>query len=414
MAVIIIGGGAAGMMAALTARRQGARVILLEHQNRLGIKLSITGKGRCNLTNMKPIDEFLSNIPGNYRFLYSCLTQFSVQDLMQFFIDLGCALKVERGDRVFPEHDSAKELVHSLRLALTTEGVLVRTGITIEKLLKNEKRVVGVVLNTQETIMGSVVLCTGGITYPLTGSDGSGYRLAQECGHSLITPRPSLVGLKTKESWVTSLTGLSLRNVALSWGEGKKRRSEFGEMLFTHTGISGPIVLTLSRDIIKRLEEENSFDPIPVFIDLKPALDEETLDKRLIRDLEASPGKHLGNAMKSLIPRTLIPVILEICMLKETMACSDVDKIKRREILRVLKHLPLHVTNHAGLGEAVVTQGGISVNEIDPRTMASKKFEGLYLAGEMLDVDAYTGGYNLQIAFSTGYVAGMSAAHFDE
>ncbi len=411
MSIIVIGGGAAGMMAAIAAAREGAKVVLLEHKQKLGLKLSITGKGRCNLTNVAKLDEFLAQVPDNARFLYSCLNQFSQDDLMSFFESRGCALKTERGGRVFPESDAAKDVVGVLIQEMKKLTVKVRTKVEVTKLMQEEGRICGVTLDNGESLKGTVILATGGKSYPLTGSDGSGYRYARDFGHTTTALYPSLVGLQCRETWISTLAGISLRNVTLSMGQGKKKREEFGEMLFTHQGISGPIVLSLSRQLIRQLKDT---DNIPVFLDLKPALSEEKLDQRLLREFSENAKKDLANVMKSLLPNALIPVILKISGLEVHQKCHSVDKVGREQLCKALKHLELTVTGHAGYKEAIVTQGGINIREVNPKTMGSKKMAGLYLAGEMLDVDAYTGGYNLQIAFSTGYVAGIHAATYDE
>lgn len=399
------------MMSAIAAAQKGANVILLEHKQKLGIKLSITGKGRCNLTNIANQDDFLSQVPDNARFLYSSLNQFPPQDLRSFFESRGCPLKIERGGRVFPESDSAKDIVQVLIKELKALGIVVRTNSQVSKLIQENGCIKGVILTNGETLLGAVVLATGGKSYPLTGSDGSGYRFARDFGHTTTKLNPSLVGLYCKNEWVEQLAGLSLKNVSLYIGQGKKKQDFFGEMLFTHRGISGPTVLTLSRYIVKKLDE---VDFVDVYLDLKPALTEEKLDQRLIREFSENAKKDLVNVMKSLLPNALIPVILNICELEPHIKCHMVNKPARESLIRSLKSLKLTITGHAGYKEAIVTQGGINVREINPKTMASKKMEGLYMAGEMLDVDAYTGGYNLQIAFSTGYVAGIHAASYDK
>ncbi|QRN86272.1 NAD(P)/FAD-dependent oxidoreductase [Clostridia bacterium] len=411
MSVIVIGGGVSGMMAAIAAAQKGAKVVLLEHKQKLGIKLSITGKGRCNLTNIASQDDFLSQVPDNSRFLYSSLNQFSSQDLRDFFENHGCPLKEERGGRVFPKSDSAKDIVQVLTKQLQVQTVEVRTNVEVTKVFQENGCIQGVILSNGETLLGTVIIATGGKSYPLTGSDGSGYRFARDFGHTTTKLFPSLVGLYCKDEWIEQLAGLSLRNVNLCVGQGKKKREAFGEMLFTHQGISGPIVLTLSRHIVKQLNEKDS---VEVFLDFKPALTEDILDQRLIREFSENAKKDLVNVMKSLLPSALIPVILKISELEPHMKCHAVNKQDRQGLISALKHLRLTVTGHAGYKEAIVTQGGINVREVNPKTMASKKMEGLYMAGEMLDLDAYTGGYNLQIAFSTGYVAGVHAAAYDK
>jgi hypothetical protein len=411
MSIIVIGGGAAGMMAAIAAAREGANVVLLEHKQKVGLKLSITGKGRCNLTNAAKLDDFLAQVPDNARFLYSCLHQFSQDDLMAFFESRGCVLKTERGGRIFPESDSAKDIVDLLIKEMKKLSVNVRTKVKVTRLMHEEGQISGVTLDNGESLKGTVILATGGKSYPLTGSDGSGYRYARDYGHTTTPLYPSLVGLHCRETWIPSLAGISLRNVTLSFGQGKKRLEEFGEMLFTHQGVSGPIVLSLSRQLIRGLKDR---DAIPIFLDLKPALSVEKLDQRLLREFSENAKKDLGNVMKALLPNALIPIILKTSSLEAHQKCHTVDKAGRELLCKALKQLELTVTGHAGYKEAIVTQGGINVREVNPKTMGSKKMTGLYMAGEMLDVDAFTGGYNLQIAFSTGYVAGFHAATYDE
>ena len=405
--IIVIGAGPAGMMAAGKAARLGCKATLMEKNNRLGKKLVITGKGRCNVTNDTDVPSLVKNIPGNGRFLYSALTAFSSQDLQQFFQEQGVSLKVERGNRVFPCSDSSFDIVDGLRRYLQQNRVDIRLGQRVEKLLMENNRVRGVVANG-ETFPGDVVIiCTGGVSYPATGSTGDGYRLAAEAGHTIVPPRPALVPLETEEKWPRELTGLALRNVQLTLLQGEKSLgNEFGEMLFTHYGISGPIVLTLSRYVT----HSKNTQAVIASINLKPALTLEQLDLRLQRDLRQNQRKEIKNALHKLLPKKLIPVVIAEAGIEETKPAHQITRAERHRLIQILTDLRLTIVGARPLSEAIVTAGGVSTKEIDPKTMQSKLVDGLYLAGEVIDVDGYTGGFNLQAAFSSGYLAGRSAA----
>lgn len=402
MPIIIIGGGAAGMFAAVTAARSGQDVLLLDANDRLGHKLSITGKGRCNLTNACDLDTFLQNVPRNPRFLYSALSRCMPDDVMQFFEDAGVPLKTERGRRVFPQSDSAKDIVDALIREMRHAGVKIRMQARVKRLLISDSRCTGVQLAGGEIISAdAVLLATGGMSYPRTGSRGDGYRLAEQAGHTVIPSQPSLIPLETAESDPQEMQGLSLRNVTLTVTNGKKTVfSEMGEMLFTHFGVSGPLVLSASC----RMDAAN-ISAYLLTIDMKPALTAEQLDQRLQRDFAAQPNKTIGNVLKGLLPASMIPVMLRRADIPTETKVNTVTRQQRHTLGTAVKGYTLHVTAMRPIAEAIITRGGVSVREVNPNTMASKKVGGLYFAGEILDVDAYTGGYNLQIAFATGYAA---------
>lgn len=398
------------MLAALFAARNGARVVLLERNEKLGKKVYITGKGRCNLTNTAEGEDFMRAIVRNPRFLYAAFAAFNNQDMMALMEKLGVPVKVERGNRVFPVSDHASDVTNALRRELERLGVEVEYNTRVSALLVSGGRCVGAELDGGGKIFAdAVILCTGGASYPLTGSTGDGYRLAQAAGHSIVKPLPALVPIETKESWPALLSGLSLKNVALrAWKSGGKKKKYFydeqGEMLFTHWGISGPLALTLSSYLPEELED------VRMCIDLKPALDEQTLDARLLRDFQEFQRKRLTAVMDGLVPHNLGQQILVIAGISPQTPVNSVTQAQRAAILSLLKALPLTPKRLRGFEEAIVTRGGVSVKEINPSTMESKLCPGLYFAGELMDVDAQTGGYNLQIAFSTGVLAGASAA----
>lgn len=408
--MIVVGGGAAGMMAALFAARGGAKVTLLERNEKLGKKVYITGKGRCNVTNAADEEAFMRNIFRNPRFLYASFASLNNADLMQLLESLGVPLKVERGERVFPVSDHASDIISALRRELERLCVEIRYEARVANLILEDGCCRGVMLESGERMSAcAVILATGGASYPSTGSTGDGYALAQTAGHSVQTPLPSLVPVETRESWPATLMGLTLKNVRLSaWKpSGKKEKcfySEMGEMLFTHFGISGPLVLTLSA-----LLPEN-MDGVRLSIDLKPALDEQTLDARLVRDFRELSRKQLVAAMDGLVPHSLG---LQMCVLAGIAPTAPIHSItaeQRRSLVQLLKNVPLTPKRVRGFEEAIVTRGGVNVKEVNPSTLESKLTSGLYFAGELLDLDAATGGFNLQIAFSTGALAGASAA----
>lgn len=409
--VIVIGGGPTGMMAALTAAETGAAVTLWERNDCLGKKLSITGKGRCNITNNASTEELIENMPGNGIFLYGAFNRFPAQSTMDFFEKLGVELKTERGRRVFPLSDSANQVVGALRHRLEEAGINIHYQRRAARLLSKEGRISGVEDTRQESQAAvAVILATGGASYPATGSSGDGYKIALAVGHSLIKPRPALAPLEITENWPKELSGLSLKNVGLSaYFAGKALRREFGELLFTHFGLSGPIVLSLSRSITAL---PNGGAGAQLILDLKPALSFEQVDKRLQRDIEAASRKYIINALAGLTPAALLAPLLRLAEIPHNKYAHQLSRAERIKLAALLKALPITVKGPRPLAEAIVTAGGVHVKEIDPQTMASKKRSGLFIAGELLDVDGYTGGYNLQAAWSSGYIAGQAAARY--
>ncbi len=403
--VAVIGGGPAGMMAASAAAKNGNKVVLIEKNNTLGKKLLITGKGRCNVTNNAPIDEFIKNVPTNGNFLYSAFYTFTNENLVNLLQKLGVKTKVERGERVFPVSDKAKDVLNALKHLMANYGVKVYNGrVTDIKLLGNGKK--HIVMSDNKVIeCDSVIIATGGVSYPLTGSTGDGYKLATKLGHTVTQIKPSLVPLELCESHVKELMGLSLKNVAVTvYKDNKKIYDDFGEMLFTHFGASGPIILSASSHI-----KNVDLDKYKLSIDLKPALDLKTLDKRVLRDFDEAKNKDFVNALDNLLPKKMIPVIVKLSGIDAHTKVNEITKEQRLYFVQLLKNLTFTVKKFRPVAEAIVTSGGVSVKEINPSTMESKLASGVYFAGEVIDVDAYTGGFNLQIAFSTGYVAGINA-----
>ena len=409
--VVVIGGGAAGLMAAVIAGREGAKVTLLEKMNYVGKKMGITGKGRCNITNACDMSDFIKNTPGNGKFLYGAYERFTNEDLLQLLHDAGLETKVERGGRVFPASDSALDVRNTFMKLMKHYGVDVHLEEPVKKLLVNDGVVTGVVTDKETYHADAVVIATGGKSYPATGSTGDGYMLAAQVGHTITDIRPSLVPIVTEESWVKDLMGLSLRNVELSVvAKNKVQAKMFGEMMFTHFGITGPIVLSLSHTVGKLMRKKN-IGTIGLDINLKPALSSETLDKRLQKDFDLYSKKQLINGMKDLLPSRLIPLIIELAGIDPQKPINQISKEERQQIGYMLQHMPLTVKGLRPVEEAIVTAGGISLKEFNPKTMESKLVKGLYGAGEVLDIDAFTGGYNLQAAFSTGFVAAMHITH---
>lgn len=403
--IVIIGGGPAGMMAAIAAAEEGASVCLLEPNERLGKKLNITGKGRCNLTNDCDLEEFLRNVPRNGRFLYSAYSRFTSADVMAFFEELGVPLKTERGNRVFPVSDRAFDVSGALERRLKKLRVSILRD-RAEALMIQDGVLRGIKGDKADYEAGQVVVATGGVSYPLTGSTGDGYRLAKQAGHTIQEPRGSLVPLCAAGELCASLQGLSLKNVALRvYENNKKIYSDFGEMLFTHFGISGPMVLSASAHMRHFDKKQYRLE-----IDLKPALDEPALDKRLLADFAKHANSDFINSLDELLPRKLIEPFVLLTEIDPHQKVHDLTKEQRRRVLTLLKALPIEVTGPRPVAEAIVTSGGVTVKEVNPSTMESKLLPGLYFAGEVLDVDAYTGGFNLQIAWCTGRLAGKSAA----
>ena len=405
--VLVIGGGAAGMMAAITAAEAGARVTLLERNEKVGRKLNITGKGRCNLTNDCSAEEALANVPRNSRFLFSAFSRFDSAAAMAFFEERGLALKTERGNRVFPVSDSAYDVTDTLRAALRRNRVKIVHDRATDLLLDAEGHLQGVKGERGNYDGGCVILATGGVSYPATGSTGDGYTLARSAGHTVVPPRPSLISLVCSDSCCGRMQGLSLRNVALTVKKQKKKTvfEDFGEMLFTDKGVTGPMILSASAHLRDYEKEQYRLR-----IDLKPALDEEKLDERLLRDLEAQHNRDFGNVLAGLVPRSMIGVIVERTEIPSNTKANAVTRQQRRRLLETLKGFTLTVTGPGPMEQAIITSGGVKTGEINPATMESKKLPGLYFAGEVIDVDAYTGGFNLQIAWATGHAAGAAAA----
>lgn len=400
---IVIGGGPAGMFAAITAAQRGQRVLLLEKNSRLGKKLLITGKGRCNVTNDCSAQEVLQNVPRNGRFLYSAMTAFPSERTKEFFETRGCALKTERGNRVFPVTDRSASVLECLQGELRRLGVTVREGRCL-RILVADGRVTGV--ETQQGIIpaGWVILATGGVSYPATGSTGDGYAMARELGHTIVPAQGSLVPLEIEGPDCPEMQGLSLRNVGVKLlsAKGKVLYKDFGELMFTHFGVSGPTVLSASCHL--------RGEGCRLVLDLKPALEEGKLDSRILRDLEQYQNRAMENALTDLLPRSMIPVVLRHLEVEPSLQANALTREKRRCLVQLLKAFPLEITGKRPVAEAIITSGGVKVSEVDPKTMASKIVPGLYFAGEILDCDAYTGGFNLQIAWATAFAAGCAVA----
>ena len=404
--VIVIGGGPAGMFAAITAAERGSKVLLLEANDRLGKKLLITGKGRCNVTNNCTAQEVLQNIPRNGRFLYSALENCPPAYVMEFFESRGCPLKTERGNRVFPVTDKSQSILECLQGELVRLGVLVRKERALE-IVVQDGAVTGVKTRSGVISAPAVILATGGVSYPATGSTGDGYQMVSRLGHTVVTPEGSLVPLETAGDTCQRMQGLSLRNVAVKLldSKGKVLYKDFGELLFTHFGVSGPTVLSASAHL--------KGDGCRLLLDLKPALDENKLNDRLLRDLDTYKNRAMENALTDLLPRSMIPIVLEMVNIPADLQANSLTKQQRRNLLELLKAFPVEITGKRPVAEAIITSGGIKVSEISPKTMESKLVSGLYFAGEIIDCDAYTGGFNLQIAWATAYAAGVAIKNGD-
>lgn len=429
--IIVIGGGAAGMMAAITAAKKsdnGTKVMLIEKNEKLGKKLFITGKGRCNVTNACEVDELFGNITEHAKFLYSAVYSFDNQAVMRFFEEAGCKLKIERGQRVFPLSDHSSDIIKALERELKNAGVEIHLNCEVRRInftpihrddkykMKQDKRVLNVEFfdktarNKPVHKVDCVIVATGGISYVLTGSTGDGYRFANDCGHTVTELSPSLVPFSISEKWCYELQGLSLKNVqAVVEADGKQIYSDFGEMLFTHYGVSGPLMLSASSYFVHKGCKEAK-----LYIDLKPALSREQLDKRVLREFDENKNKQFKNSIAGLFPAKLIPVMPSLADIDPDKKVNEITRQERERFVNVIKKMELTITGVRGYDEAIITKGGVNVKEINPSTMESKLVRGLYFAGEVLDLDALTGGFNLQIAWSTGHLAGEASAKFPE
>ena len=418
MKVVVIGGGPAGMMSAVMAKEAGNEVILIEKMKSLGRKLLITGKGRCNITSSLPIEEFIKNTPGNGKFLYSAFNNFSNEDIINFLKEEGLEVKEERGNRIFPVTDKSQDVLDCFIKRLKKDKVEIHLGERVEEILydeKNEGKIVTGIRTTNGKIEADkIILATGGKSYPLTGSTGDGYCLAQKLGHTITNLKPSLVPIEIFEKSICkNLQGLSLRNVSIKIVDNENKKeiySDFGEMLFTHFGVSGPIILSSSAHLVryKNIDEKFKNKNIKIIVDFKPALSEEKLEARILRDFEEFKNKQFKNSLDKLLPQKLIPVIIELSNINENKKVNEITKEERKKLVILLKNFTLTLEKLRPIEEAIITSGGINIKEINPKTMESKLVKNLYFAGEIIDVDSYTGGFNLQIAYSTGYVAGLS------
>ena len=405
MKVIVIGGGPAGMLSAISASIQGNDVTILEKMNSLGKKICITGKGRCNITSSLPIEEFIKNTPGNGKFLYSAFQNFNNQDIINLLKEEGLEVKEERGNRIFPVTDRASDVLDAIIKKLKKQKVKIITNAKVDEILVKDGKVIGVMVGNKKYDAEKVILATGGKSYPTTGSTGDGYKLAEKLGHKIIELKSSLVALTAKNNSLEickELQGLTLKNVKIKFMQNNKLLYEdFGEMLFTHFGVSGPIILSGSAHLVR-----NSMENVKLIIDLKPALSEEKLEERILRDFSKEKNKDFKNSLDDLLPKKLIPVIVELMNINKKV--NEITKEERKKLVNLLKKFTIDIQGFRPIEEAIITAGGISTKEINPKTMESKLVKGLYFAGEIIDVDAYTGGFNLQIAYSTGYTAGLN------
>ena len=407
--VLVIGAGPAGMMAAIIASKNGAKVTVIEKNKRVGRKIMITGKGRCNVTNNCDVKDFISNVPTNNRFLYSAINSFTPSDAIEFFEDNGLKLKTERGNRVFPVSDKAVDVVDTFKRLLEENKCKVIYK-SVKSFKSEDNKIISVkTIDNMEYFADSFILATGGMSYPITGSSGDGYKFAKSLGHTIIKPKASLVPIECKENFCKQLQGLSLRNVkirVLDENKNKQIFTDFGEMMFTHFGVTGPLILSASAHL-KDIETTN----YSIYIDLKPALDIAQLEKRIQRDFDKNLNKDFSNSLGELFPKSLIPVIIKLCNIAENTKCNQITKEQRFEFATLIKNLKISATKFRPIEEAIITCGGVNVLEINPKTMCSKIIDNLFFAGEIIDVDAYTGGFNLQIAYSTGYVAGEYSSY---
>ena len=403
--VIVVGGGAAGMMACHAAAMCGHQVTLLEKNEKLGKKIYITGKGRCNLTNASDMEVLFANVMSNRKFLYSAFYTFDNNQVIDLFEMNGMATKTERGNRVFPVSDHSSDVISTMAKVLKNDNVEVKLNTTVQSLIIKENKACGVIVNGKEISADNVILCTGGLSYPSTGSTGDGYEFAKKAGHRIVDCTPSLVPFNIREEWVKDLQGLSLKNSAITiYDEKKKLYSDFGEMLFTHFGVSGPMILSASGNI----KAAEFAKPLKLVIDLKPAMTEEQLGKRILRDFDENKNKQFRNSVSKLLPSKLIPIIIDLSGIDPDKKVNEISKEERNHFVHLLKNLTMTINGLRGWNEAIITKGGINVKDVNPSTMESKLVSNLFFAGEVLDLDAMTGGYNLQIAWSTGYLAGLS------
>lgn len=403
--VIVVGGGAAGMMACHAASLCGHKVTLLEKNEKLGKKIYITGKGRCNLTNASDMEVIFANVMSNKKFLYSAFYTFDNNQVIDLFETNGMATKTERGNRVFPVSDHSSDVIATMAKILKNDGVEVKLNTTVDSLIIKDNKACGVVVNKKEIYADNVIVCTGGLSYPSTGSTGDGYRFAETAGHTVVECTPALVPFNIREEWVKELQGLSLKNTAITiYDKDKKLYSDFGEMLFTHFGVSGPMILSASGNI----KSDKFKNPLKLIIDLKPAMSEEQLDKRILRDFDENKNKQFRNSINKLLPSKLVPIIIELSGIDPDKKVNEISKEERLGFVHLLKNLAMTINGLRGWNEAIITKGGVSVKNINPSTMESKLVSNLFFAGEVLDLDAMTGGYNLQIAWSTGYLAGLN------
>lgn len=403
--VIVVGGGAAGMMACHAASLCGHQVTLLEKNEKLGKKIYITGKGRCNLTNASDMEVIFANVMSNKKFLYSAFYTFDNNQVIDLFETNGMATKTERGNRVFPVSDHSSDVIATMARILKNDGVEVKLNTTVDRLIIKDNKACGVVVNKKEIYADNVIVCTGGLSYPSTGSTGDGYRFAETAGHTVVECTPALVPFNISEEWVKALQGLSLKNTAIIiYDKDKKLYSDFGEMLFTHFGVSGPMILSASGNI----KADKFKNPLKLIIDLKPAMSEEQLDKRILRDFDENKNKQFRNSINKLLPSKLVPIIIELSGIDPDKKVNEISKEERLGFVHLLKNLTMTINGLRGWNEAIITKGGICVKNINPSTMESKLVSNLFFAGEVLDLDAMTGGYNLQIAWSTGYLAGLN------